>query len=199
MTARLEQSGVRELHPLSAVMIATVTENSVSDRKQRLGNKLLGAAALLVFGVSGFTALDAFHANHALMINASDSLPNWAFYMTRGGDPKPGDYISFVPPKNPLVIAHFGKKPPIFAKIVYGMPGDVVTHAGSEVLINGKRVGQTKAVTKRGEILLAGPTGVIPQGCYYAGTPSKDGFDSRYAAIGFVCARQIYGTGVPIL
>ena len=180
-------------------MTATVTDISVSDRKQRLGNKLLGAAALLVFGVSVFAALDTFHRNHALMINASDSLPNWAFYMTRGADPKRGDYISFVAPRNALVVSHFGAKPPMFAKIVYGMPGDTVSRAGSQVLINGKRVGQTKPLSKRGEPLLAGPTGVIPQGCYYAGTPSKDGFDSRYAAIGFVCARQIFGTGVPIL
>ena len=180
-------------------MRAPVPESNLSDHQPRLGNKLLGAAALLVVGVSGFTALDAFHVNHALMINASDSLPNWAFYMTRGAAPKRGDYISFVPPRSALVISHFGTKPQMFAKIVYGMPGDMVTRTGGQVLINGRRVGQAKAVTKRGEPLLAGPTGVIPQGCYYAGTPSKDGFDSRYAAIGFVCARQIFGTGVPIL
>jgi conjugal transfer pilin signal peptidase TrbI len=165
----------------------------------RLGNRLLGAAALLVIAGAAYNALDAFHRNHALMINAMDSLPNWAFYMTRNVTPKRGDYISFVPPRHPIVIAHFGRKPPMFAKIVYGMPGDLVSHVGKEVLINGKAVGSTKPHSKRGERLEPVPAGHIPPGCYYAGTPSKDGFDSRYAAIGFVCARQIFGTGVPIL
>lgn len=168
-------------------------------RAKRLSNRMFGATVLIIVSGAVWSALDTFHRNHALMINASDSLPNWAFYMTRGADPKRGDYISFVAPRNALVVSHFGAKPPMFAKIVYGMPGDMVTHSGGQVLINGKRVGQTKPFSKRGEPLLAGPTGVIPQGCYYAGTPSKDGFDSRYAAIGFVCSAQIFGTGVPIL
>lgn len=180
-------------------MIALSDPALSARRSRRLGNRLFGAAVLLVIGGSVVAGLEAFHRNHALMINASDSLPNWAFYMTRGRDPKRGDYISFVAPRNALVVSHFGAKPPIFAKIVYGMPGDTVSRTGSQVLINGKRVGQTKALSKRGEPLLAGPIGVIPQGCYYAGTPSKDGFDSRYAAIGFVCTAQIFGTGVPIL
>ena len=56
-----------------------------------------------------------------------------------------------------------------------------------------------KPVTKSGETLVAGPTGVIPQGCYYVGSPHKDGFDSRYAAIGYACADKIVGVGQPIL
>lgn len=180
-------------------MIARSDPGLSARRSRRLGNRLLGAAVLLVIGGSVVAGLDAFHRNHALMINASDSLPNWAFYMTRTTDVKRGDYVSFVPPRHPLVISHFGAKPPMFAKIIYGMPGDIVTHVGGQVSINGKFVGHTKRLSKRGEPLVAGPTGVIPQGCYYAGTPSKDGFDSRYAAIGFVCTAQIFGTGVPIL
>ena len=179
----------------------TALINSVAQvaRNRRFGNRLFGAAALLVIAGSAYAALEAFHRNHALMINASDSLPNWAFYMTRGGVPKRGDYISFVAPRTPLVLTHFGAKPPMFAKIVYGIAGDSVTRIGARVLINGNHVGYIKALSKRGEPLVPGPTGIIPQGCYYAGTPAKDGFDSRYAAIGFVCRAQIFGTGVPIL
>ena len=168
-------------------------------RNRRLGNRLLGAALLVVLGGSALVGLDAFHANHALMINASASLPNWAFYMTRGTSPKRFDYVSFAPPHSQLVVAHFGIEPPLFAKIIYGMPGDNVRRIGAQVLINDKHVGYIKPLSKRGERLVPGPTGIIPQGCYYAGTPSKDGFDSRYASIGFVCRAQIFGTGVPIL
>jgi type IV secretory pathway protease TraF len=38
-----------------------------------------------------------------------------------------------------------------------------------------------------------------PGGLLFCRTPHKDGFDSRYADIGFVCARQIIGTGEPLL
>ena len=50
-----------------------------------------------------------------------------------------------------------------------------------------------------GEPLALGPTGVVPQGCYFVTTAHKDGFDSRYAAIGWICARRILGVGRPIL
>jgi conjugal transfer pilin signal peptidase TrbI len=170
-----------------------------SARSRRLGNRLLGSACLILLVGTGYSALDMFHRNHALLINATDSLPNWAFYMTRTTAIKRGDYVSFAPPRHPLVLSHFGAKPPMFAKIVYGMPGDFVSRIGTKVMINGKVIGHTKPLSKRGEPLVPGTTGIIPEGCYYAGTPAKDGFDSRYAAIGFVCTRQIFGTGVPIL
>jgi len=56
-----------------------------------------------------------------------------------------------------------------------------------------------KPFSKFGERLVPGPTGVIPRGCYFVGSPHKDGFDSRYAAIGFACANKIVGVGKPIL
>ncbi len=56
-----------------------------------------------------------------------------------------------------------------------------------------------KPLTHDGEILIQGPVGTIPDHCIFAGTPHKDGFDSRYADIGWVCAPQIVGTGVPVL
>ena len=54
-------------------------------------------------------------------------------------------------------------------------------------------------MTTRGDRLAAGPLGVVPEGCIFAGTPHKDGFDSRYAHIGFVCRDRLVGTGQPIL
>ena len=61
------------------------------------------------------------------------------------------------------------------------------------------QVGVLKPLSSRGEPLEAGPTGVIPEGCYYMGSPHKDGFDSRYAAIGFVCRGQIVGTATKVI
>jgi conjugal transfer pilin signal peptidase TrbI len=39
----------------------------------------------------------------------------------------------------------------------------------------------------------------VPRDCYYVGTDHPDGFDSRYAEIGFACRKAILGTGTPIL
>lgn len=144
-------------------------------------------------------AIADWRERHMMMINSSDSLPNWAFLIERGATPHRGDYVFFEPPTIALIRRHFGNKPRLFGKIVYGMPGDVVAHRGPSVIINGRSVATMKPRTRLGEALTPGKTGVIPAGCYYAGTPHPDGFDSRYSEIGFVCGRQIVGTGEALL
>ena len=62
-----------------------------------------------------------------------------------------------------------------------------------------RQVGVLKPVSARGARLEAGPTGIIPAGCYYMGSPHRDGFDSRYAAIGFVCRGEIIGTARQVI
>ncbi|HQK96313.1 MAG TPA: conjugal transfer protein TraF, partial [Armatimonadota bacterium] len=37
------------------------------------------------------------------------------------------------------------------------------------------------------------------KGCYFVATDHKDGFDSRYAAIGWICARSVLGVGRAVL
>lgn len=148
---------------------------------------------------AGHGALGDWRDSHAFLINQTDSLPNWAFFIHRKKLPARGDYVFFSAPANALVKRHFGAVPPMFAKRAYGMPGDVVVHEGALVRVNGRPVARMKRHTRRGETLTPGPTGVIPRGCYYVGTPHRDGFDSRYAEIGFICAPQIIGTGEPVL
>ena len=133
------------------------------------------------------------------MINASESLPNWAFFVEKRVMPRLGQYAFFRVRETPLIRAHFGDHPQPFGKIVYGVAGDLVSRKGNTVLVNGSPVAVLKAVSKRGEVLAAGPIGRVPPGCYFVATPHIDGFDSRYADIGWVCARQIVGTGVPVL
>ena len=74
-----------------------------------------------------------------------------------------------------------------------------MTREGSVVRINGAEVSRLKPVSSRGEPLEPGPTGRIPEHCYYVGTEHKDGLDSRYADIGFVCSARIIGTGDSLL
>ena len=70
---------------------------------------------------------------------------------------------------------------------------------GGAALVNDRVVAHLKPKTRQGEAMVPGPIGTIPPGCIYAGSPHKDGFDSRYAAIGFICRDRLIGVGTPIL
>lgn len=153
----------------------------------------LGAAALAL------NSLSAFARDHALMINASPSLPYWAVWLTRGAEPQRGDIILFDPPASPMLVKHFGSEPKPFGKRVSGVPGDVVTERNRAFFVNGRLVARAKPRSRLGEPLALGPTGTVPRGCYFVTTEHKDGFDSRYAAIGWICAPRILGVGRPIL
>lgn len=181
--------------------VATASDGNLERQPQRRSPWVtrLGYACVGIVAGIGLQWLQAWHDTHAIFINASESLPNWALLVEAGRFPERGDYIVFDPGRDPLVIKHFGAKPKPFAKIAYGVPGDVVSHDGPRVLVNGHEVSRLKPKTRQGEALVPGPTGVVPRGCIFAGTPHKDGFDSRYAAIGFVCRDRLLGVGEPIL
>lgn len=171
-------------------------------RSPLLRNSLIAVG--LVAATSAWLSLDTYAQRHGFFINRSPSLPNWAYYFERGKAVKRGEVAFFAPPSNALVHAHFGAEPPVFGKIVYGLPGDIVSHRGADVIVSWaagadneapseQLVAKLKPLSSTGEALAPGPTGVIPNGCYYMGSPHPDGFDSRYAAIGFVCTKQIVG------
>lgn len=153
----------------------------------------------LAFFVISLPSLKEWGRHHAIVINASDSLPNYAFFVNVGVLPKKGEFVMFDPPKSEVVRVHFGEHPPAFGKLVLGTEGDVISHVGRSVFINGELVATMKPLTRKGLPLFAGPVGRVPKGCFYAGSHHKDGLDSRYAQIGFVCADRVMGTGEPIL
>jgi len=171
---------------------------SKSSKRLSLKGKLLAIAALCGV-VAAVNALDKWSKTHALMINASDSLPNWAFLVTSGRFPARGEYVIFHPGHDPVTRKYFGESPQAFAKIAFGLPGDVITRDGNEVRVNGAIIASLKPLTRRGDPLTEGPLGVVPEGCVFAATPHKHGFDSRYAHIGFVCRDRLIGTGEAIL
>lgn len=160
--------------------------------------KLLTIAALCGI-VTAVTELDRWSESHALMVNATDSLPNWAFLVESGRFPERGDYVIFHPGYDAVTKKYFGEEPEAFAKIAFGLPGDLVTREGKDVLVNGERIVSLKPLTRRGDPLTQGPTGIVPEGCIFAATKHKDGFDSRYSHIGFVCRDRLVGTGQAIL
>lgn len=164
----------------------------------RRARQWLGLAALTAV-MAGYSSISTWQRDHAFMINASESLPNWAFSVDRSVSPARGDYVFFAPPENELIRTHFGPDSGPFGKQVIGMPGDFVSHDGRVVRVNGSRVATMKPRARTGEALTPGPVGEVPNGCFYVGTSHPDGLDSRYAEVGFVCRRQIVGVGSPIL
>lgn len=161
--------------------------------------RVYGVVAIVAIGLSIYTALGEWRESHSLFINETESLPNWAFVLDRQHLPARGQLILFKAPLTQLVVAHFGADPATFTKIAYGIGGDRVTRIGRTFYVNGRKVAVAKERSLRGEALALGPTGVIPRGCYFAATPHKDGFDSRYAAIGWPCSDRVVGTGSAIL
>lgn len=161
--------------------------------------RCMGAIVLLAGAGVVLAGISDWRGHHALMINASQSLPDWAFFVRTGTFPQRGQYVVFVPGGAALVRRHFGERPQPFIKIAYGVPGDRVTRADGAVRVNGRLVARLKARTRQGELLHPGPLGTIPEDCVFAGSPHKDGFDSRYAEIGFVCRDRLIGTAEAIL
>jgi conjugal transfer pilin signal peptidase TrbI len=153
----------------------------------------LGGAALALSALAGFAR------DHALMINVSPSLPYWAIWLDRSAEPSRGDIILFDPPMSPLLIKYFGKSPKPFGKRIAGLPGDMVREEGRLYFVNGLPIAKAKVASRRGEPLALGPTGRVPAGCFFVATDHPDGFDSRYAAIGWVCKNRVLGVGRPIL
>lgn len=153
----------------------------------------LGVAALVLAATSGFAQ------RHALLINASPSLPYWAIWLDRTAVPARGDLILFDPPQSDLLTRHFGAAQHPFGKRVVGVAGDRVTERDRRFFINGRAVALAKSASHWGEPLTLGPTGIIPRGCYFVATGHKDSFDSRYAAIGWICAPRVLGVGRPVL
>lgn len=172
--------------------------SSAKTRRLSTKGKLLAIAAMFAIGTA-VTSLQKWSETHAFMVNATDSLPNWAFLVETGRFPARGDYVIFHPGHDAVTEKYFGAQPEPFAKVAYGLPGDVVTREGRDVFVNGTRIAATKPLTKRGDPLTEGPLGVVPEGCVFVATHHKDGFDSRYAHIGFVCRDRLVGTGQAIL
>jgi conjugal transfer pilin signal peptidase TrbI len=152
------------------------------------------AVILLLFAHALFGGLYLLSFKHQLIVNRSESLPDYFYHASPSIDLHKGGLIAFYPPSTPLVKAHFGENPVVFVKYILGVEGDLVWRAADgSVLIDGDFVGKLKTRSMRGELLDPGPLGRIPKGCFYAGSTYVHGFDSRYASIGLICGSQIYG------
>ena len=129
-----------------------------------------------------------FHSHYALGLTATHSLPGTLFLIERGTIPQRGDYVAFR-------WAGGGPYPMgvTFIKVLAGQPGDAVTRDGATFVVAGTAIGQAKQLSRRGEPLLPGPTGTLPEGRYFVFAPHPDSLDSRYALTGWIAREQIIG------
>lgn len=96
-----------------AAMAASRPEPAAS---RNSGRQRWLAIALLAGLLAGTSALAQWRDAHGLLINTTQSLPNWAFWIDKNRQPARGDFVVFAPPRTPLVVAHFGAAPSPFAK-----------------------------------------------------------------------------------
>ncbi|RYY17690.1 MAG: hypothetical protein EON55_01515, partial [Alphaproteobacteria bacterium] len=63
---------------------------------ETVGRKRLrqwGAVALLAVVMASYNGISGWRETHAFMINASESLPNWAFFVEKGKAASRGEYV----------------------------------------------------------------------------------------------------------
>jgi len=153
---------------------------------------LVWGSALAVLIAANLTSS---FARFSFGINETDSLPNWAFIVDKANhSPRRGELITFLAPDNP-----YYPRGARFTKIVWGVPGDRVDRIGRDYFVAGRAAGFAKRYSQTGRATRLGPTGIIPPGRYYVGTPHKDSLDSRYGEIGWIEQSRIIGVARPVL
>lgn len=127
--------------------------------------------------------------------NVTDSLPGRVYLIVKVQRPAVGEKVAFYPPRNPYYPQGI-----FFTKILVGGPGDVISHQGRDVFLNGKKLGTAVEFdrAKHRPLHMAAP-GVIPAGHYFVWTPHPRSYDSRYADIGLISDAQILGRAYRLL
>lgn len=166
---------------------------TVQHKRRLLNNKWLWLYAIIL-AIACLRTAQNWSQNHFILINQTQSLPNWVFIVDKGVAPQRGDMVAFTPGPNP----YYPENLP-FVKIVRGVSGDDVSIEGVEVAVNGERLGAIKSLTGANPNVTAIDPGAIPDGQYFVWSPSPDSFDSRYKEIGYVEEIRIIGRARPIL
>lgn len=160
--------------------------------------------------------------NFEIVVNRSESLPIHAVIIKKGKLPtKLDQIIVFKVRNNP----HFKMKEMNFIKLVGGFEGDEIKAIEKETYLDGKSIGEAKdfkelpihseiewkyrEVSVGGKVIGVAKThslkgkplemvspGIIPPHKFFAYTPHKDSFDSRYNDLGLIDAKDIIGTAI---
>lgn len=166
---------------------------SATSKPRFLRSKCLWLCAIIL-AAGGLRSAHQWSQDHFILVNQTQSLPNWMFIVDKGTPPRKGDLVAFVPGPNP----YYPDDLP-FVKIVRGVAGDEISIEGVEIAVNGERLGAIKSLTGANPNVTAMDPGTIPEGQYFVWSPSPDSFDSRYKEIGYVENTRIIGRARPLL
>ena len=136
----------------------------------------------------GMAALLAFGRFYLVALNLTESLPGTIFLIEKNVMPERGELVAFRwEPDWPYPHGS------IFVKKLIGLPGSTITAKGRDFFVDGEPVGHAKERARTGEALDIGPTGHIPDECYYVAGIHPDSLDSRYRLTGWISRNQIIG------
>lgn len=173
------------LSPMEAALVKRWRLRRFRGRLLRLC-AFLGALGLAYWAITPYAMLGW---------NATDSLPGRVYLIVKVQKPGLGDKVAFYPPKNPYYPQGI-----FFTKILLGGPGDVISHQGRDVYLNGRKIGTALAFDSyRHRPLHMAPAGLVPAGHYFVWTPHARSYDSRYADIGLIADAQILGRAYRLL
>jgi len=146
-------------------------------------------------------------SNFCLVINRSESLPLHAVLVKKGKIPTKIDQIFvFKVRNNP----HYKMQEMKFIKLVGGLAGDKIelrkaleseaesdeNATKAEIYVAEKLIGAVKTQSLKGKTLTAIKPGIISANQFFAYSPNKDSFDSRYQDLGLIDASDIIGTAI---
>lgn len=160
-----------------------ITQWRLGELRKRLLKLLCGSA--LAVAIYAYVSQFAFVA-----VKMTESIEGMVF-VVRVGEPVQ---------KNSL--AMFEASPALFklvgcrrwTKFVAGVPGDVISHKGREVFINGKSVGVAlERSTRFKGVIPMTVEGVIPEHFYYVSGTYERSFDSRYQEVGLINEKAFVG------
>jgi conjugal transfer pilin signal peptidase TrbI len=157
--------------------------------RQRFVRWLSMLVALLMLG----TAVSPWVT---LGFNITHSLDGFLFVILKNVSPEKGELAAFYPPPNDFFKRHY------FVKRITGVPGDQVIREGRTFYIDDGYarvlIGEAKRYSQTGVSLRAAKEGKIPDGHVFVSTPHKDSFDSRYAQLGWIPQRSIFGRAIRV-
>jgi conjugal transfer pilin signal peptidase TrbI len=110
-----------------------------------------------------------------IRFNNSESLPHRLYISTVSNRPEKGQIVAFQHPKTEIT----------FAKMIAGLPGDLIEVKNEQLLINGMKVGAIMQPFKAIE------SKTIPNGFYFLIGEHPESFDSRYEEFGLIPEHQI--------
>jgi len=156
--------------------------------KIKLKNKpIITIASTLILVI----AIIHIQQNYLVIHNKSVSLPNKWFVIAKNQIPQKNQIFAFIAKDSSTY-----KSDEIFIKIVGGVVGDQVIIKERDFYINDQFIGTAKIKSLKGQPLAMSTAGSIPQNSFFAYTPHKDSYDSRYQEIGLINAQDIIGAAI---